>query len=291
MKRILAIILAMGLLLCGCSLLDPADKESKPKHSWIPTGFPTTSTTAATAEPTTAATTAAPTAATTAAPTQPGTVTVYLLTESFFCDNGRSEFFYDANYNIDTRKDYDIENNYLGCVNYIEKDQNGMPCMIWEETRTENVYNLTYFEDGKLKEELLNVNESNFTGWQYEYDQMGNMTEKREYYEGILQSTLLFEYNGDELIRAYCQDPQENHLYDCRVENGVIIEKVVYSTESMEGCSYRYEYDGNGNLTAEYFLFDGELMPNMTYSYKAVEVDAHRAGYLKYQQAYLLANS
>ena len=71
----------------------------------------------------------------------------------------------------------------------------------------------------------------------------------------------------------------------------MIIEKVVYSTESMEGCSYRYEYDGNGNLVAEYFLFDGELMPNMTYSYKAVEVDADRAGYLKYQQAYLLANS
>ena len=288
MKRVLAIILAMGLLLCGCSLLDPADKETKPKHSWVPTGLPTAATTeAATQDPTIAATEA------TTAPTQakPETVTVYLLTESFFCDNGRSEYFYDANYNVDTRKDYDIENNYLGRVNYIEKDRNGMPCMIWEETRTENVYNLTYFEDGKLKEELLNVNESNYTGWQYEYDQKGDMTEKREYYEGILQSTLIFEYNGEELIRAYCEDPQGNHLYDCRVENGLIIEKVVYSTESMEGCSYRYEYDDKGNLVTEYFLFDGELMPNMTCSYKAVEVDADRAGYLKYQQAYLLANS
>ena len=40
----------------------------------------------------------------------------------------------------------------------------------------------------------------------------------------------------------------------------MIIEKVVYSTESMEGCSYRYEYDGNGNLVMEYFLIDGELV-------------------------------
>ena len=44
-------------------------------------------------------------------------------------------------------------------------------------------------------------------------------------------------------------------------------------------------------MVMEYFLIDGELMTNMSYSYKAVEVDADRAGYLKYQQAYLLANS
>ena len=288
MKRFLALFFAMCLVLCGCAVPGAAGEGSEPGRSWVPTGLPV--------KETTAAATVAPTTAATEAPTQPTqaqpeTVTVYLLTETFFCDNGRSEFIYDENYNIDIRKDYDIENNYLGRVNYIEKDKNGMPCMIWEETRTDNVYNLTYFEDGKLKEELVNVNESNFTGWQYEYDQKGDMTAKREYYEGILQSTLIFEYNGEELIRAYCEDPQGNHLYDCRVENGVIIEKVVYSTDSMEGCSYRYEYDGNGNLTAEYFLFDGELMPNMTYSYKAVEVDAARAQYLLLQQAYLLANS
>ena len=69
---------------------------------------------------------------------------------------------------------------------------------------------------------------------------------------------------------------------------GRIIEKVVYSTDSIAGCSYRYEYDKKGNLVMEYLVFDGEVFPGTSCSYRAVEVDSERAEFLKKQQAYLL---
>lgn len=285
MKRIWTVLLVVCLLFCGCQAADLTSTESTPENSQAPTQVTTEAPTGTSTE----APTEAPTEPT---QTQPEKITVYLLTETMFCDNGRSEYFYDENHNIDSRKDYDIENQYRGSVSYVEKDAGGMPCMIWEQYAGWDdavVHSLTYFADGKLKEEQLNANEWNYTGWQYEYDQKGDVTEKREYYEGILQSTVIYEYDGDELIRVYCEDPQGTHIYDCRVENGVIVEKVIYSTESMEGGSYRYEYDDNGNLVTEYILIEGELMPNMTYGYKAVEVDAECAGYLLKQQAYLLS--
>lgn len=290
MKRVIAILIVVCLLLCGCQAVKPTSTEpaiESTQHS-------TQTTTEATEGTSEEATTEAPTEVTTTPvtepeQTQPSKVTVYLLEKTVFCDNGYSAYFYDDAYNVNTREDYDIENKYLGRVNFIEKDKNGMACMIWEETRTENVHNLTYFEDGKLKEELLNVNESNYTGWQYEYDQKGDVVEKREYFEGILQSTVIYEYNGEELWRVYCEDPEGNHIYDCRVEGGRIIEKVVYSTDSVTGCSYRYEYDENGNLTNETALLDGELIPIQTHTYRAVEVDADRAMYLLEQQKYLIS--
>ena len=213
---------------------------------------------------------------------------VYLLEKAVFLDNGYSEYFYDDAYNIHIREDYDIEKQYLGRVNFIEKDKNGMACMIWEETRTENVYGLTYFEDGKLKEVQMNVNEMNYTGWQYEYDRKGNITEKREYFEGILQSTVIYEYDGEELCRVYCEDPYGNCLYDCRVEDGRIVEKVIYSADGTVDCSCLYEYDDNGNLITEYLVYDGECFPVSTYFYIAVEVPYQRAGFLEEQQAYLI---
>lgn len=290
MKRVIAILILVCLLLCGCQTVKPTSTEPA-IESTQPSTQTTTEATEGTSEE---ATTEAPTEVTTTPvtepeQTQPSKVTVYLLEKTVFCDNGYSAYFYDDAYNVNTRKDYDIENKYLGRVNFIEKDKNGMACMIWEETRTENVHNLTYFEDGKLKEELLNVNESNYTGWQYEYDQKGDVVEKREYFEGILQSTVIYEYNGEELWRVYCEDPEGNHIYDCRVEGGRIIEKVVYSTDSVTGCSYRYEYDDNGNLIMEYFVIDGEVLPGTSYSYKVVEVDYERAEFLKKQQAYLVS--
>ena len=284
MRRLFAILMVVCLLLCGCRAVQPT--EPAPENTPPATQPTTAATEGATEEPTTAAPTTPPTEP---EPTQPSKVTVYLLEEAVFCDNGYSAYFYDDAYNIDTREDYDIENTYLGRVNFIEKDKNGMPCMIWEETRTEDVYCLTYFADGKLKEELLNDNQSQHTGWQYAYDQKGDVVQKREYYEGILQSTVIYEYNGEALWRMYCEDPQGNHLYDCRIEDGRILERVVYSTDSVAGCSYRYEYDEKGNLVTEYFVIDGEILPGTSCSYIAVEVDRERAEFLKYQQAYLLS--
>ncbi|MBP3414604.1 MAG: hypothetical protein J6L81_05355 [Clostridia bacterium] len=285
MKRIFVALFALCLLLCSCQTAEPA-----PTNPTLESNQASTQTTTETSADTTTEKPAETTAKETTKPTQTQTnnVTVYLLEKAVFCDNGYSDYFYDGAYNIDTREDYDIENKYRGKVSFVEKDKNGMACMIWEETVTEDVHNLTYFADGKLKEEMLNVNESNYTGWQYEYDQKGDVIEKREYYEGILQSTVVYEYNGETLSRVYCEDPKGNHLYDCRIENGVIVEKVIHSTDSVAGCSYRYEYDSNGNLITEY-MFDGELFPMTSYSYKAVKVDAERAEYLKKQQAYLVS--
>lgn len=302
MKRIIAILMVMGLLLCGCQAAEPNSTESSQESSQpatqVTTITPTDATTEATTEPTTEPTTAPTTEPTTEPttapttepePTQPSTVTVYLLEKSVFCDNGYSDYIYDDAYNIHMRKDYDIENKYLGRVNFIEKNKDGMACMIWEETRTDDVHELTYLEDGKLKEELLNTNETIYTGWQYEYDQNGNVIEKNEYFVGILQSTVIYEYHGEELWNVHCEDPYGNHIYDCRVENGRIIEKVVYATDSTAGCSYRYEYDDNGNLIMEYLLINGELLPGTSYFYRTVEVDHERAEFLKQQQAYLVS--
>ena len=106
---------------------------------------------------------------------------------------------------------------------------------------------------------------------------------------GILSSrdTVYYEYNGDELCRVYSEDPEGNHTYDCRVENGIIVEKSF--SQEAGGYTYFYEYDENGNLIKETALLDGELIPIQTHTYRAVEVDADRAMYLLEQQKYLLS--
>jgi len=66
----------------------------------------------------------------------------------------------------------------------------------------------------------------------------------------------------------------------------MVVEVVQYADN--DSYSYLYEYDENGNLVSDSFVIDGETMPGTSYSYKAVEVDAHRAEYLTEQQNYLL---
>lgn len=285
MKRLVALILLLCLLLCGCQGGNPATTESTVESDQTPSQVTSEVPIVDSSEETTESTTES-------TPVQPEKVAVYLLEKAVVFDSGYTEYYYDNNYNIDRSKTYDIENKLMTTVSFVEKDKNGMACMLWGEgpgPYDGDVILRTYLDNGNLKEEQINSNETPYTGYQYEYDQNVNMLEKREYYDGILQSTVYYEYNGSKLSRVYCEAPKGGRIYDCRVENGVIIEKVCYSSDGSSSHSYRYEYDANGNLIKETFLIDGEVLPGTTYQYKTVEVDADRAHYLKKQQQYLLS--
>jgi antitoxin component YwqK of YwqJK toxin-antitoxin module len=121
---------------------------------------------------------------------------------------------------------------------------------------------------------------------EYAYDEKGDVTEKRSYYQGILEGVTRYEYDGEELIRVYHEDPQGEHVFDCRVENGIIIEKSF--SQSAGGYAYFYEYDANGNLVKETGLVEGETVPIQSHAYKAVEVEPERVPFLLAQQKYLL---
>jgi len=109
-----------------------------------------------------------------------------------------------------------------------------------------------------------------------------------DYSDGILQSTAYYVYRGDELWQLWCEDPYGNHLYDCRVEDGVILETVYYTSDGGYSHSYMYEYDANGNLVCENFMSAEEgSFTQKVHHYKAVEVDAARAQYLLRQQEQL----
>lgn len=278
MKRLTVFAVLICLLLCGCGkfFTPPTEIAAQLQPA-----------TGATIEST--STTQAPTEVSTA-PTEPKAekVTVYLLTEVTFFDSGSTEYYYDENYNIDSYKVFTIENTIMYEAFFEEKDTNGMPCVIrtqWPEESGDEIRNLTYFEDGKLKEEQ--TSDSNYSGYQYAYDQKGDRTEKREYYDGILQSVVYYEYDGELLSAAYCEDNAGNKVFECRIENGLITEKIFFDSDSEYG--YRYEYDENNNLVQTTFYYDGESIPGDQYFYKAVEVDAERAHYLREQQKYLIS--
>lgn len=299
MKRTLLAGLALCLLLCGC--------DSGTKTSENPTREPTHASTEAPAnkatepsieETTTPATepiTEPATEPTTEPATEPATepvasadkVTVYLVERTDYYDSGRCEYYYDDNYNIISNQVYTLENELMYTSIFEDPDENGMPrrlYTLWSDNTMGDDWVISWFQDGKIKEMQL---KDSFTGYQYEYDQKGDVIEKRSYYEGILEDRVCYEYNGSELWRVYSEDIEGNHIYDCRIEDGVIIEKAFLDPEAS--YSYFYEYDENGNWIIESFLFDGELSPASVHSYIAVEVDADRAPYLLEQQKYLLS--
>jgi len=275
MKRLLAIAVLLCLLLCGCKAVEPIEVEEVVSPVQPQQQFDEES--------------AAQQSVPTPTPVQeetPQTVTIYLLTESALYDSGCTKYDYDDNYNIDAYTTYNIENDPMFTAFFEDKDEHGMARryrLQWaeggEETRT-----LTYFDDGKLKEEQYD--DSNYSGYQYEYDQKGDVTEKREYYEGVLESVVYYEYDGELLQAVYCEDKLGNLIFDCRVENGLITEKICYEEDS--NYSYQYAYDQNRNLVQMTILAEGETIPCEVYSYQAVEVESERAWYLLQQQKYLL---
>lgn len=220
--------------------------------------------------------------------TEGETVTVYLVKKVSYFDAGYVEYHYDEDYNIDSSTTFSIENEALYETFFEEKDANGMACQIrvqWPDDLGSESRSLKYSADGKLQEELYVG--SNYTGCQYAYDQAGNRTEKREYYDGILEVAVYYEYENGKLIAVQSEDISGDTVAEYRVENGLIIEETFYDSDTKYG--YRYEYDENNNLIATTYAFDGEGMPGDHYVYEAVEVDAARAPYLLEQQRYLVS--
>ena len=219
-------------------------------------------------------------------PAQPEKVTVYLVESTAFFDSGSVEYVYDADFNILSYQVLTLDKDVMYSAAFDERDANGMPRSFktqWPEGYGNEEWALSWFQDGKLQEAQMN---GNFTGYQYAYDEKGDVTEKRSYYQGILEGVTRYEYDGEELIRVYHEDPQGEHVFDCRVENGIIIEKSF--SQSAGGYAYFYEYDANGNLVKETGLVEGETVPIQSHTYKAVEVEPERVPFLLAQQKYLL---
>jgi len=290
MKRLIVFAVLTCLLLCGCAEANTTPSETATELTPVqtqPTTEPAAESIPATQAPTGA--TAEPTIEATTTPTQDQMekVTVYLLEKTILFDSGSTEYYYDENYNIDSYEVFTIENETMCEVYFEEKDANGMAWVLrteWPEGIGNETRNLTYFQDGKLKEEQIAG--SNYSGYQYEYDQKGDRTEKREYYDGIVQSVVYYEYDGEMLKAAYCEDIAGNKVFECRIENGLVMEKVFFDSDSEYG--YNYEYDENNNLVKTTFCYDGQNTPGEQFFYKAVEVEADRAHYLQEQQKYLI---
>ncbi len=267
MKRFFVIAILLCLLLCGCASGDALDAQPTP-----------------TLQPTDTLTTSTPVPTPTAAPE---TVTVYLLESTVYYDSGSVQYHYDDDYNVDSYASYTLENELMYTAYFEEKDSNGMACRIrseWQgggdETRI-----AVYDAHGKLQEERYEGD--SFSGYQFAYDQKGNLTEKREYYDGILQSAVYFEYDGEILRAVYGEDREGNRVFDCVVEQGRIMEKICYDSEGGS-YSYFYEYDANGCLIRSSMLYYGEQIPGDSYTYITAQVDAHRADFLGEQQRYLI---
>jgi len=269
MKRLLAMVLLICFAFCGCNTAVTPSGDNPPtqEQTTIPPASPTESQTTPTDT------------------TDPsGFVTVYLLEEAVLFDNGYTRFHYDEQYNIDFYTVYDLENNPMHSAYFENKDANGMAAnyrIAWaqggDDPRT-----LRWYEDGKLKEEQY---APGFSGSQYEYTPNGDVSEKREYYDGLLEIITHYQYDGDVLSAVYGEDGNGNKLFDCQVENGLIVKKTF--PDENDNYSYLYTYDEHNNLTASTIVCGDETIPNMQYSYFTVEVDAARARYLQGQQQYL----
>lgn len=285
MKRLIVLALLCCLLLCACG------QGTTPTEPALQTQPATTAETQPTTEPTAESIPATqPVTEATTEPTQAEEekVTVYLLTKVTYFDSGCVEYKYDENHNIDAYTVFTLENTAMYEVFFENKDANGMAWVIrsqWPDGAGDETRDLVYSADGKLQQEQIAG--SNYTGFQYAYDQAGNRTEKREYYDGILESAVYYEYDGGQLTAVYCEDYTGNRIYECQIENGLVTQKIFL--DSSESYSYSYQYDENNNLVELTFCYEGETMPGDQYFYKAVEVDAQRANYLMEQQKYLVS--
>lgn len=219
-------------------------------------------------------------------PAQPEKVTVYLVESTVYPDTGSVEYIYDADFNILSYQVLTLDKDVMYSAVFDERDANGMPRSFktqWPENYGNEEWTLSWFQDGKIQEAQMN---GNFTGYQYAYDEKGDVTEKRGYYQGILENVTRYEYDGEELIRVYNEDAQGEHIFDCRVEHGIIIEKSF--SQSAGGYAYFYEYDAKGNLVKETAIVEGETVLIQAHTYKAVEVEPERVPFLLAQQKYLL---
>lgn len=285
MKKVFALLLAvvLCLLLCGCQSGAEADDkdEGGSGKSWVtlPAGLQTEPAETEPAETEPAETEPAPTE-----PSEDEMVTVYLLESAQIFDSGRMEYIYDDNDNILSINIYTIEDDLRYTVYFDECDLEGLPGgyhIQWPEGGGDQ-YKLTYTDGARITD--IQYVGGNFTGTQFAYDNQGRLIEERSYYEGVLENGTYYQYAKDDngrLVNAYGEDAGGNLIFECLVEDGRITE---YKYIAEESYSRLCEYDENGNLASDAYIYDGETTPGTFYKYRAVTVDARRAMYLVCQQ-------
>ena len=214
------------------------------------------------------------------------TVTVYLLKKANIFDTGYIEYGYDDYGNLDYYSVYNMDSELISSSFFDDKNANGMSCKVRTEYMSGDIEQiiLEYFEDGKIKEQKYTY--ADYCGFQYEYDNKGDLIEIREYYDGLLEEMVRYEYDGETLKSVYCENANGDLIYDCKIENGRIV-KEIHNDSSEEYC-FNYKYDENGNLIESTFEMSGEITPSYTYEYETIKVDSERAMYLYYQQNYIL---
>ena len=214
------------------------------------------------------------------------TVTVYLLKKANMFDSGYVQYGYDDYGNLDYYSMYNMDRELISSSFFDDKNDNGMACKIRTEYISGDIENiiLEYNEDGRIKEKKYTYAE--YCGFQYEYDDKGNLTEIREYYDGILENMICYEYDNKTLKSVHCEDANGETVFDCVIENGRII-KEIHDSDSDE-YSFNYKYDQNGNLIESTFEMDGEVTPSYTYEYETIEVDSESAMYIMQQQYFIL---
>ena len=276
-KFFVCLLIACLLLTSGCCCMMEPDVTPEPRP------VVTAPTQASVQE-----VTQAPTEATEPEIEVPETVTVYLVDQIAMVDNGYLEFQYDAEYNMLQADHWGIEGDHWYTIYFEDRDSNGMPGTIrtvWDSGYVSTTY-LTYDANGNLESE--EDADSQYTGYQYAYDQQGNMVEKRLYYEGILEDIIYCRYAGGQLAEAYGETADGYRNMEARIENGRIVETQHLGAE--DAYSYLYTYDENGNVYQSFFSLNyEEASLQESYSYIAVEVDCDRVQYILQQQAYILS--
>lgn len=297
MKRLIAFALVLCMvLLCGCQNIAPTPPAPENDPSQTPSADapvtndpvddPSEDPSEEPSEDPSEEPSEDPTEESTDEPAQPEPVTVYLLQEAFLFDNGPVTFQYDENYNVVGYTSADIEGQVVFTGHFAQPDANGMPSRygtVWYDGSAGEDRVLVWDQDGKLMEDrAVGV----FTGTQYDYDEQGRLLERREYYEGMLDRIVYYEYRDDTLSACWCEDSLCSKVFECRVINGFIVEQTFYDYTTPYG--YLYEYDQNGNLARSTFMFDGEGLPGTQYTYIQVQVSPERARYLQEQQKFLM---
>ena len=285
MKRIFLLVLAVSLLLIGCGRKQV--DETTPILS-------------------TQATTEASTEPTLPFPAPDGAFTVYLLERVEYLDGEEVAFTttytYDECGNVLTAVQKTAAGEVQCTTYYEEQDENGMPHKIREvwDAGNSTPRVLTYLEDGRIESELYEGHDN--SGWWYEYDEQGNLSQMRLYYENSLDLTVFCEYEGEikatgtdrygntvyaprTLSAVYCESGNGIPYYDTELLGGKILKKDYHVNA---GYSYTYEYDENGNLTAKSYQ-DAEAQWTVTrYVYTEAEISGGITQYVMAQHEFLM---
>ena len=247
MKKYIAIMTLICMLLCGCSKGD--DNTGNPT-------FPQNT------RP------------------HPEKLTVYLLEKADLADTGYINYQYDGKNNVTGYTVFTLEDEEMFRGEFSDFDANGMARSYQAHGER---YTVSYYTNGKLQQ--MQIEDSGFSGNRWVYNDNGELTERQEYYRDELTSVERYVYENGVLVDAWGEDNAGNRLYECKISKGLVTE-IVYA-DALGGETYVYEYDENGNMIAADMVVEGETVPVARYSYRAVEVDYDRGCCLLEQQSFL----